>query len=187
MRINKGVIVAMNLDQPTTDLSWWVVQTKPQGESLAIKHLHEQKLTTYCPMYQKETIRGRQVKVTTAPLFARYIFVLADQAAQQTAQTIRSTRGVSQLIKVGEQPTLVKASIIEEIKALETEHLNQTKHYFKVNDEVLITSGLYYGLEAIYQMNDGLERAVVLLNLLQRDTQLTLDKTQLRKSSSSAL
>ena len=53
MRINKGVIVAMNLDQPTTDLSWWVVQTKPQGEALAIEHLHEQKLTTYCPMYQK--------------------------------------------------------------------------------------------------------------------------------------
>ena len=177
----------MNLDQPTTELSWWVVQTKPQGEALAIEHLHEQKLTAYCPMYQKETLRGRQVKVTTTPLFARYVFILADQAAQQAVHTIRSTRGVSQLLKCGEQPTLVKASIIEEIKALETEHLNQTEHYFKSNDEVLITSGLYQGLEAIYQMDKGLERAVVLLNLLQRDTQLTLDKTQLRKSSSSAL
>jgi transcriptional antiterminator RfaH len=74
-------------------------------------------------------------------------------------------------------------SIIDAIKALETEHLNQTKHYFKANDEVLITSGLYQGLEAIYQMDDGQERAVVMLNLLQRDTQLTLDKTQLKKSS----
>ena len=183
MRINKGVIVAMNLDQPTTELSWWVVQTKPQGEALAIEHLHEQNFTTYCPMYQKETLRGRRAKVTTTPLFARYVFVLEDQAAQQTVHTIRSTRGVSQLIKVGEQPTLVKASIITEIKALETEHLNQTKHYFKANDEVLITSGLYQGLEAIYQMDDGQERAVVMLNLLQRDTQLTLDKTQLKKSS----
>ena len=173
----------MNLDQPTTDLSWWVVQTKPQGEALAIEHLHEQKLTTYCPIYQKETIRGRQVKVTTVPLFSRYVFVLADQAAQQTVHTIRSTRGVSQLIKVGEQPTLVRASIIDSIKVLETEHLNRTKQYFKANDEVLITSGLYQGIEAIYHMEDGLERAVVMLNLLQRDTQLTLDKTQLRKSS----
>ena len=94
---------------------------------------------------------------------------------------------MSQLIKVGEQPTLVKASIIDAIKALETEHLNQTEHYFKANDEVLITSGLYQGLEAVYQMDDGLERAVVMLNLLQRDTQLTLNKTQLKKSSSSAL
>ncbi|MDC0999940.1 transcription termination/antitermination NusG family protein [Methylophilaceae bacterium] len=132
---------------------------------------------------KKETLRGRQVKVTTAPLFARYVFVLADPAAQQTVHTIRSTRGVSQLIKVGEQPTLVKASVIDKIKVLETEHLNQTKHYFKANDEVFITSGLYQGLEAIYQINDGLERAVVLLNLLQKETQLILDKTQLKKRS----
>lgn len=53
MRINKGVIVTVNLDQPTTELSWWVLQTKPQGEVLAIEHLHEQNFTTYCPMYQK--------------------------------------------------------------------------------------------------------------------------------------
>ena len=177
----------MNLDQLATDLNWWVVQTKPHGEVLAIEHLHEQKITTYCPMYQKETIRGRQVKVTTTPLFARYVFVLADQAAQQTVHTIRSTRGMSQLIKVGEQPTLVKASIIEAIKALETEHLDQVKQHFTSNDKVVISQGLYQGLEAIYKMDDGLERAVVMLNLLQRDTQLTLDKTQLKKSSSSAL
>ena len=187
MRINKGVIVAMNLDQPTTDLSWWVVQTKPQGEALAIEHLHEQNFTTYCPMYQKESVRGRQVKVTTTPLFARYVFVLADQTAQQTVHTIRSTRGVSQLIKVGEQPTLVKASIIETIKALETEHLSQVKPHFTSNDKVVISQGIYQGLEVIYQMDEGLERAVVMLNLLQRDTQLTLDKTQLKKSSSFAL
>ena len=177
----------MNLDQPTTELGWWVVQTKPQGEALAIEHLHEQKLTTYCPMYQKETIRGRQVSVTTTPLFARYVFVLADQAALQTVHTIRSTRGVSQLIKVGEQPTLVKASIIDEIKVLETEHLNLVKPHFTINNQVVISQGIYQGLEAIYQMDDGLERAVVMLNLLQRDTQLTLNKTQLKKNSSSAI
>ena len=177
----------MNLDQPTTELSWWVVQTKPQGEAPAIEHLHEQGFTTYCPMYQKESIRGRQVKVTITPLFARYVFVLADQAAQQTAHTIRCTRGVSQLIRVGEQPSLVKASIIEAIKALETERLNQGKPHFTINDKVVISQGIYEGLEAIFQMDKGLERAVVMLNLLQRDTQLTLNKTQLKKSSSSAL
>ena len=177
----------MDYDKSTTDQHWWVVQTKPQGEALAIEHLREQNFTTYCPMYQKETIRGRQLKVNSTPLFARYVFVLTNQAAQQTAHTIRSTRGVSQLIKVGEQPTLVKASIIAKIKALETEHLNQAKPHFTSNDKVVISQGIYEGLEAIFQMDKGLERAVVMLNLLQRDTQLTLNKTQLKKSSSSAL
>jgi len=165
------------------DKYWWVVQTKPQAEAIAIEHLHEQKLTTYCPMYQKETIRGRQVKVTPTPLFARYIFVLADQTAQKSIHRIRSTVGVSQLIKVGEQPTLVKPSIIDEIKALETANINQVKYHFSNDDKVVISEGIYKGLEAIFQMNDGLERAVVMLNLLQRDTQLTLNKTQLKKVS----
>jgi hypothetical protein len=71
---------------------------------------------------------------------------------------------VSQLIKVGEQPTLVKASIIEEIKALETEHLNQVAPHFTSNDKVVISQGIYHGLEAIYQMDDGLERATGLPN-----------------------
>jgi transcriptional antiterminator RfaH len=173
----------MKFDQSTTELNWWVVQTKSEGEVLAIEHLQQQGFTTYCPMYKKEVIRGRQAKVTTTPLFARYVFVLADQLALQTVHTIRSTLGVSQLIKVGEQPTLVKASIIDEIKALETEHLNQVKQHFTSNDKVVISQGIYKGLEAVYQMDDGLERAVVMLNLLQRDTQLTLNKTQLKKNS----
>ena len=177
----------MDHNKNITGQHWWVVQTKPQGEALAIEHLHEQNFTTYCPMYQKENIHGRQMKVTTTALFPRYVFVLADQAAQQSVHTIRSTRGVSQLLKCGEQPTIVEASIIDAIKALETEHINQTERYFKANDKVLITSGLYQGLEAIYQMDNGLERSVVMLNLLQRGTQLTLNKTQLKKSSSSAL
>jgi transcriptional antiterminator RfaH len=173
----------MKFDQPTTDLSWWVVQTKPQSEALALSHLQQQGFTTYCPMYQKETIRGRQLKVSKTPLFARYVFVIADQIAQQTVHKIRSTLGVSQLFKIGEQPTLVKASIIDEIKALETEQLKQVKQHFKSNDKVVISQGLYKGLEAIYKIDEGIERAVVLINLLQQETQLTLDKTQLKKRS----
>ena len=171
----------MDHDKNSTDKYWWVVQTKPLAEAIAIEHLHEQKLTTYCPMCLKETIRGRLVKVTPTPLFARYVFVLADQTAQKAIHRIRSTGGVRQLIKVGERPTLVKASIIAEIKALETEHLNQVKPHFTSNDKVVISQGIYQGLEAIYQMDKGLERAVVMLNLLQRETQLTINKTQLKK------
>jgi len=179
--INKGVIVVMNLDQPTTKLNWWVVQTKPQAETLAMSHLEQQGMTTYCPMYQKETIHGLQVKTIVTPLFPRYGFVLANQIAQHAVHAIRSTRGVNRLLRVGDMPSTMDASIIDEIRALEAQHQNQTDRYFKSNDEVRITGGLYQGLEGIYQMDEGLERAVVLLSLLQKDTRLTLDKTQLRK------
>jgi transcriptional antiterminator RfaH len=160
-----------------------VVQTKPQNESLAIKHLQQQGMTTYCPMFKQESIRHRQVKVNTIPLFPRYVFVMVDEVAIQTIHTIRSTVGVSQLIKVGDQPSVVKKAIIDRIRAMEDEHLDQVSSHFSPRDEVIIADGLYHGLEAVYQMSDGLNRAVVLLNLLQQPTRLTLDKTQLKKIS----
>ena len=160
---------------------WWVVQTKPQAENLAMSHLEQQGMTTYCPMYQKETIHGRQVKTIVIPLFPRYGFVLANPIAQHAVHAIRSTRGVNRLLRVGDMPSTMDASIVDEIRELEAQHLNQTDRYFKPNDEVRITGGLYQGLEAIYQMDKGLERAVVMLNLLQRETQLTINKTQLKK------
>jgi transcriptional antiterminator RfaH len=183
MRINKGVIVDMDFDKNTKDQHWWVVQTKPQGEALAIAHLEQQGMTTYCPMFRQESIRRRQVKVNTVPLFPRYVFVLADLNAKETVHTIRSTAGVSRLIKVGDQPSTVKSDVIDQIRVLEASHLQHIDQHFKADDAVLITDGLYQGLEAVYQMENGMARAVVLLNLLQHPTRLTIDKTQLKKNS----
>ena len=67
------------------------------------------------------------------------------------------------------------------IMAIEASHLDETHRYFKADDELLINCGLYQGLEGIYQMDQGLERAVVLLHLLQHPTQLSIDKTKLKK------
>jgi transcriptional antiterminator RfaH len=162
---------------------WWVVQTKPQSESLAIEHLEQQGMTTYCPEFKQESIRHRQVRVNITPLFPRYVFVLVDANAKQTAHCIRSTTGVSRLIKVGDQPSEIKADVIDQIRVMEASHLQYIDPYFKADDAVLITGALYQGLEAVYQMDDGVARAVVLLNLLQHPTRLTIDKTKLKKIS----
>ena len=163
--------------------SWWVVQTKPQSESLAMEHLEQQGMTTYCPMFKQESIRHRLVQVNTVPLFPRYVFVLADANAKETVHTIRSTTGVSRLIKVGDQPSEIKTDVIDQIRMLEASHLQRIDRYFKIDDAVHITDGLYRGLEAVYLMDDGMARAVVLLNLLQHPTQLAIDKAFLKKSS----
>ena len=160
-----------------------MVQTKPQHEVIAVTHLEEQGMTTYCPKFQQESIHQRQVKVRAIPLFPRYVFILGDFNAKQTMHTIRSTTGVSRLIKVGDQPSVIKADVIDQIRMLEAGHLQRIDRYFKADDAVLITDGLYQGLEAVYQMDDGMARAVVLLNLLQQPTRLTIDKTQLKKNS----
>lgn len=160
---------------------WWVVQTKPQHEVQAMTHLKQQGMTTYCPKFQQESISQRQVKLRLTPLFPRYVFVLANEVAQQQVHRIRSTVGVSQLIKLGDVPCTLGATLMRTIMAMEASHLQNTEWYFKADDAVIITGGLYQGLEGVYQMDQGLERAVVLLNLLQHRTRLAIDKTKLKK------
>ena len=161
--------------------SWWIVQTKPQAEFNAMRHLRNQGLTVYCPLFKKEHIRGRQLKVNAYPLFPRYVFVEANTIAQQNIHIIRSTVGVSQLLKIGEVPTKVPYQLIHKLRQMEREKFDETQSGFKPGDHVKIKHGLYQHLEAIYQMDDGLERAIVLLSIINKETPLRIDKHALKK------
>lgn len=163
------------------DTSWWVVHTKPQAEFTAIKNLENQGFSSYCPLFKSESFKGRQLKVITSPLFPRYIFVKANLAAHKKIHVIRSTIGVSQLLKIGEVPTKVTCQLIYELKQMESKKLNETKSHFNTGDHVKISDGLYQDIEALYQMDDGMNRAVVLLNILNKETPLRIDKKALKK------
>ena len=160
---------------------WWVVQTKPQAEFTAKRHLENQGLTTYCPLFKKEIIRGCQLKVKAYPLFSRYVFVKADHVAKINIHIIRSTIGVNHLLKVGEVPTNVTSQLIYELRQMESKKLNKTKSHFNPGDHVKVLDGIYHDIEAVYQMDDGLNRAVILLSILNKKTQLHIDKHSLNK------
>lgn len=167
--------------QINSDSQWWIVQTKSRAEFIAMQHLERQNFATYCPMYHKETLRNNQVKIETVPLFPRYIFIKADQSAQKNIHVIRSTRGVSQLLKAAEAPLIVNATLIANIHQLESQHRGEVEQLFQPGDVLSIKDGIYKGLDAVYQMTDGFERVVVLINLINSETPLTLFKHQLSK------
>ena len=160
---------------------WWVVQSKLHAEDKVISELNNQGFTTYCPMYCKEFHRGRKITIKTIPLFPRYVFIQANQNARDAIHVIRSTYGVSMLLKIGEMPTSVPNQIIHDLKLIEIQHSTDTESYFNAGDTVKITEGLYQGLEAIYEMDEGLERVVVLLDILNKSTPLHINKNQLLK------
>ena len=160
---------------------WWVVQVKAQAEIKVIRELENQGFNAYCPMYQKESLKARQIKIKTFPLFPRYVFILANHHAKNTIHAIRSTYGVSLLLKVGEVPTTISNQIIKNLRVLEALHMNVVEPYYKKGEVVKITKGLYQGLKAIYQMEDGLERVTGLLNILKKEVPLHLKKHQLSK------
>ena len=163
------------------DSSWWVVHTKPQAELNAIKNLENQGLTTYCPLFKKENIRGHKIKINTYPLFPRYVFVKEDYSAQKKIHFIRSTIGVKELLKTGEVPAKISCQLINELKQMEAKKLNETKSHFKPGENVRIKTGIYKDIEAVYQMDEGVNRSIVLLSIINKETPLRIDKKAINK------
>lgn len=161
--------------------NWWVVQTKSNREFQAVDQLERQGFTTYCPLFKKEIIKGRRVIIKTLPLFPRYIFIQINELIQERIHVIRSTLGVSQILKIGENLIIAPHSMIDSIREMEKDRLLNHENHFKPGDVIKIKGGIYNGLEAVYQITDGLERAVVLINLIQQETKLNISKNQLAK------
>ena len=162
--------------------TWLLLQTKPREEQRASEHLQNIGATTFLPTIQVEKITRGKRNTKTEPLFPGYIFVQNPDAQEQgalTYTTIRSTRGVSKIVKFGTDYTLLPETLITQIKGLtptgSDPYLRSTAP--NPGDKIQITSGPFSGLEAIYQQSDGQLRSMVLINILYQQTQMSIDNT----------
>ena len=162
-------------------MTWHLVYTKPRKESLALEKLSEQGLMGYLPMKPMERIRRGKREVLQEPLFQRYLFIEADDRFLMRRHAIRSTPGVSHLLQIGETDASVDDELIGIIRSLEAGYQDQVEAYFKPNSVVKITQGIYHDLEAIFVEDQGEQRALLLIQLLQTDTRISIDKHHLSK------
>ena len=163
-------------------MSWFVIHTKPNEEKKALANLINQKFTCYMPMYSKEIISQNRIKITPSPLFSRYLFIeVNDDSIQKNIGLIRSTLGVHQLLKIGENPIKINAEIVMELKLAEKDRSEKIKNYFAHGEQVEIQSGPYKGIKAIFECEDADERAILFFELLQKSTKISVDKVNIKK------
>ena len=93
---------------------------------------------------------------------------------------IRSTRGVNQIVRFNEHPLPVRDDIIAGIRARHAHRIHE-QPYLKPGERVQIAEGAFSQLEAIFLANDGDERVVLLLNILQQDQLLSFPLRSVRK------
>lgn len=162
-------------------MTWHVIMTKPQKESYAVEKLTEQGFAVYCPLRSHEKFVRHKRVIKHLPLFPRYLFIEQDEIFTQQQHVVRSTPGVSQLIKQGEMAIKVNNEVIDAIRSLEQSYRGVTESYFTQHEPVKIRDGVYQHLEAIYLQDDGEQRAFLLIQLLQKDVMLSLEKSSLQK------
>jgi transcriptional antiterminator RfaH len=94
--------------------------------------------------------------------------------------SIRSTRGVQQIVQFNSYPLPVRDEIVDSIRSrLAAPPVREP--YLRPGERVRITEGAFSDLEAIFIANDGNQRVVLLLNVLQHDQKLTFPLKSVRK------
>ena len=161
-------------------MHWYVIHTKPRQEQRALANLDVQGYLCYLPLLSTEKVRGGALKVVQEPLFARYLFIQLDtvQSAKSWAP-IRSTQGVSRLVTFGSEPAKVDADLIETLRTTSDRMLDTPGRLFKRGDRVQIRDGSFAGLEAVYDIPKGEDRAMVLIEILSKPVRLTLSPVHL--------
>lgn len=165
------------MSQVQNPARWYLIQTKPRQEARAAEHLQRQLFECYRPLKPGEKKRGSRA-AADEELFPGYLFIRMDQT-NDNWYPIRSTRGVARIVTFGGLPVPVQDVLIDQIR--ERLLAPPPKVQFQEGETVRITAEGFNDVEAIFLTADGDERAVILLNLLQREQKVTLPVTSLTR------
>ena len=162
---------------------WFVVYCKSREESRAQQHLKNQGIDSFFPKIRKaKLLRGKKTVVEEA-LFPSYLFVFVD-IEDIVFSRIRSTRGINDFIRFGGEIAVVPDRLIEQLKTVchaVNEFEVDTNSLFKSGDRMEILSGSFKGAQAIFESNDGLERSMLLLNVLNQENKISFRNSEIKK------
>ena len=156
---------------------WYAVATKSRDEEIAKVNLERQGYLVFLPTISlKKRRRGHWTPVTE-PLFPGYLFISLIFGDDDPAP-IRSTVGCVGLVRFGQTYTPVPSELITSLQVA-ADTGSDTLAPFQSGDAVRLMSGPFVGLEAIFDMAKGGERAQILLEVLGRVQRLVVETDSL--------
>jgi transcriptional antiterminator RfaH len=164
--------------------AWYVCQTKPRQESLALRKLEEQGYQVYLPLLAVWKKHKDGWQKNDQVMFPRYAFVRCGRTGQSIAP-IRSTPGVTGLVSFGNVPACIDDTLVEAIRHLAEENRQtplQQASPFRIGDCVAVTDGPLKGLSGIIS-NIAKERVVVMLTLLGREKPVAFPFKQINREN----
>ena len=149
--------------------SWFVVQTQPQAESKAARHLINQGFMAYLPFYRRRVRHARRNEILARPLFPGYLFVQLDPD-QQRWRSINGTIGVRCILAEGGRPRSIPDRVVDEIVARqdETGAVKLTSPAFAPGQAVRLLAGPLTEVTALFEEARDDNRVILLLSLLGR-------------------
>ncbi|WP_432462963.1 transcription/translation regulatory transformer protein RfaH [Agarivorans sp. QJM3NY_33] len=158
--------------------TWYLLYCKAGQEARAQFHLANQACVSYCPYISVKRIIQGKPKLKQEALFPSYLFVQLN--AESNFNAVRSTRGVIDFVKIGSSYQTVSDDLIAQIGKRVSEDCQPSRETaFQCGEKVKVQDGAFQSLEAIYQRADGLERSVLLVRLLNRQTTMLVNNNEI--------
>ena len=150
--------------------------TKPKQDALAQVNLEQQGFKVYRPLITQTKLQRGKLVNTVESLFPRYLFIQLSTQGQDWSP-IRSTKGVLQMVRFGNNFAKVDQTLINNLQHTEQQLAVQTtgQTLFKTGQALRVTSGPFSGLEGEFQSMDADQRVVALMQIMGQIQRLTLD------------
>ncbi|WP_144822385.1 transcription/translation regulatory transformer protein RfaH [Marinobacter piscensis] len=158
-------------------MTWYALQLKPAQGDRALANLQNQDIACFYPKIQVEKVRAGKRTKKLEPLFPGYLFVNLEQTDPMWAK-LRYTRGVLRVVSFANKPAPIADGVIQQIKdGLDTV---QKQGGLKPGTAVQLTEGAFDGINAVFQAYDGEERAIVLINFMQKQQRVKVPVSAIR-------
>jgi len=160
---------------------WYLAYTKPRCEHTASAQLARQGYAVYLPLYKTLVRTAEGMAVRHGPMFPRYVFFRPGSAGQSIAP-VRSTLGVSHVVRFGVAPATVDDSLVAALRGFEQQREQASPadlSALKAGRRVVVCAGPLKGLEGLVSATAG-KRITVLLDVLGRQTRVSVPDHQLQ-------
>lgn len=160
------------------------MHTKPHKEKVAIENLERQGFTAYCPQIVQSRRRRQRWQKVIEPLFPRYLFIRLNVGIDNFS-SIRSTKGVVNLVRFGNNPAIMPESAIEVIQDQEKQigSFDDRNLHWQKGDILEIVDGPFAGLKGIFHKKEAIERVSLLLDILGHQARFSMSINSLMKAS----
>jgi transcriptional antiterminator RfaH len=159
---------------------WLVAYTKPRLEQVALQNLERQHFETYLPLYKKFKNTETGPVPLLEPMFPRYIF-FRPSTPQQSIETVRSTKGISHIVRFGFELGIVSADMVASLREFEVSQNQATLQEmsnFKVGQKIKLKHVALGAFEGLIQ-SVSKKRVAVLLEIMGRETLVQMEHHQI--------
>lgn len=164
---------------------WYLAYTKPRQEDIAQVNLDRQGFETYLPLYKKFKKTEQGPVSVFEPMFPRYLF-FKPARPEQSISTVRSTKGVTTLVRFGFEPAVIDEELLRRIRHIEEDRQQATLvelSQLKPGQAVRLQHTALKGVEGLIQSVSS-KRVAVLLEILGSPVVVQLEHHQVELKDS---